>query len=86
MAEQQMGATGIRVMDTNALHEAAKLMGQVSTQAKAAAARENGKRGGRPKGIPMSPEARRKISESRRKQTTLVILPLPADISPTETL
>ena len=66
MAEQQANELGPSVGDTTPLREAAKLMGQVSTQAKAAAARENGKRGGRPKGIPMSAEACRRISEAKR--------------------
>jgi hypothetical protein len=45
---------------------AAKLLGQMKSDAKAAAARENGKRGGRPPGIPQSAETRQKISESKK--------------------
>ena len=70
MAAQQKNVMGTSVSVADALHEAARLMGQVSTPAKAAAARENGKRGGRPKGIPMSAEARRKISETRRARAS----------------
>ena len=66
MAKQQAGVAETSLDNIDALREAARLMGQVSTEAKAAAARENGKRGGRPKGIPMSAEARRKISEAKR--------------------
>ncbi len=69
MVEKQADATGIGVSDPNALREAARLMGQVRTHAKAVAARENGKRGGRPKGIPMTAEARRKISEALRQRS-----------------
>ena len=68
MAKQQAGVVGSSRGDMDALREAARLMSQVSTEAKAAAARENGKRGGRPKGIPMSAEARRKISETMRQR------------------
>lgn len=67
MAEQQSSTVETHISATDALREAARLMGQVTTQAKAAAARENGKLGGRPKGIPMSAEARRKISEAKRQ-------------------
>ncbi len=81
MAEQQTNVAGVSVSGSDALHEAARLMGQVSTEAKAAAARENGKRGGRPKGIPMSAEARRKISESKRAHAAQEAAPPPSDIS-----
>ena len=81
MAEQQAGVVGPSRGDMNALREAARLMGQVSTQAKAAAARENGKRGGRPKGIPMNAEGRRKISEAFRARSILR-LSLPTDAPP----
>ena len=81
MAEQQASAAGAKASETNALHEAARLMGQVSTEAKAAAARENGKRGGRPKGIPMSAEARRKIGDAKRARTAQESASPPSDIS-----
>lgn len=48
--------------------QAARLMGQVRSEAKARAARENGRRGGRPPGIPQSEETRRKISQAKRSQ------------------
>lgn len=82
MAVQHAGATDTSIGNVDALREAARLMGQVSTQAKAAAARENGKRGGRPKGIPMSPEARRKISEAKRTRTAQGPEPSASDLSP----
>ncbi len=66
MGDQQASATALEGDDLAARREAARLMGQVRTDAKATAARENGKRGGRPKGIPMSDETRRKISEAKR--------------------
>ena len=53
--------------DADTRRLAARMMGQASTNAKAAAARKNGKMGGRPKGIPASEETKRKISESRRR-------------------
>ena len=82
MAEKQAGVIGSSTGDMIALREAARLMGQVSTEAKAAAARENGKRGGRPKGIPMSAEARRKISEAKRARAVGEAAPSPSDVSP----
>ena len=82
MAEQQANAAGTSVSAVEALREAARLMGQVSTQAKAAAARENGKRGGRPKGIPMSAEARRKISEAKRARAEREAISASSDLSP----
>ena len=57
--------------DAAARREAARLMGQATTVQKATAARENGRRGGRPKGIPASEETRRKISEARRRGALL---------------
>lgn len=85
MAEPQVNVAGTSVSAADALREAARLMGQVSTQAKAAAARENGKRGGRPKGIPMSAEARRKIGEARRARASQGASSLPTDTSPLPT-
>ncbi len=66
MSKQQASVPGTVFGDTNARSDAARLLGQFSTEAKAAAARENGKLGGRPKGIPMSAEARHKISAAKR--------------------
>jgi DNA invertase Pin-like site-specific DNA recombinase len=85
MAEPQVNVADTRVGDVDALREAARLMGQVSTQAKAAAARENGKRGGRPKGIPMSAETRRKIGEARRARASQKASSLPTGTSPLPT-
>ena len=67
MADEQRGGAALQGGDADARQEAARLMGQARTDAKTAAARENGKKGGRPKGIPASAETKRKISESRRR-------------------
>ncbi len=42
--------------------------GAARSEAKTAAARENGKRGGRPVGTPQSEQTKRRISEARRKR------------------
>ena len=55
--------------DADTRRLAARMMGQASTNAKAAAARANGKKGGRPKGIPASEETKRRISEARRRRS-----------------
>ena len=44
--------------------EAARVLGQISTPKKAASSRENGKKGGRPKGFSPTPESRQKMSET----------------------
>lgn len=49
-----------------ARREAARLMGMARSAAKAAAARENGKAGGRKKGTPQSPETRAKIAAAMK--------------------
>jgi hypothetical protein len=49
-------------------NRAARLIGQARTEAKARAARENGRKGGRPPGIPVSEETKRKISEAMRNR------------------
>jgi len=81
MAEQADERSSSSDVNADARKEAARLMGMASTQAKAAAARENGKRGGRPKGIPMNAEGRRKISEAFRARSILR-LSLPTDAPP----
>lgn len=50
----------------DARSEAARLMGSVSTEAKAEAARANGRKGGRPAGTGQSPETRAKIAAAIR--------------------
>lgn len=52
--------------DADARKEAARLLGQSRSEAKIRAARENGRKGGRPKGIPVSEETRKKMSESKK--------------------
>ena len=54
-------------------HIAAKLLGQAKSEAKAKAARENGKLGGRPKGTVVSDETKRKISETKRMNNAMNI-------------
>lgn len=66
MPDEKPTGADLRGADAETRREAARLMGQAATEAKAKAARENGKRGGRPKGMVVSEETRRKISESRR--------------------
>lgn len=51
-----------------ALSDAARRMGQSTSDAKTIAARKNGQLGGRPKGMKLSDEVRRKISEGKRKR------------------
>jgi len=45
--------------------EAASVLGKARTPAKVAASVENGKKGGRPKGIAQSPETKEKIRMAR---------------------
>ena len=66
MLEKQPAGADLQGGDADARREAARLMGQASTEAKVLAARENGKRGGRPKGMVVSEETRRRISETKR--------------------
>ena len=66
MLEKQPAGADLQSGDADARREAARLMGQVSTEAKTQAARDNGKRGGRPKGMVVSEETRRRISETKR--------------------
>ncbi len=68
MLEKQPAGADLQGGDADARREAARLMGQASTEAKVLAARENGKRGGRPKGMVVSAETRRKISETKRSR------------------
>lgn len=65
--ENPMGSD-LQSNDEEKRRSAARLMGQANTEAKAQAARENGKRGGRPKGMVVSEETRRKISEAKRQR------------------
>ena len=55
-------------MDRSAMSEAARQMGSVRSAKKAAAVRENGKRGGRPVGTPQSQETREKIAQAARER------------------
>jgi hypothetical protein len=48
--------------------EAARLLGRVRSEKKANAARENGKRGGRPRDYVVSEETRRRISEAAKRR------------------
>lgn len=54
--------------DKRLLSEAAAMMGRVRTQRKAAAARDNGRLGGRPQGMgrPFTEEAREKMRTAQR--------------------
>jgi hypothetical protein len=54
--------------DADLRREAARLLGRVRSAAKTAAARRNAKRGGRPRGMRLSEETRRKISETKRRR------------------
>ena len=67
MAEETNSGADLQGGSADARRKAARLMGQASTDAKARAAKENGRKGGRPKGTPMSEEAKRKISAARRR-------------------
>ena len=67
IADDTTSGAALQGGDGDARREAARLMGQASTDAKARAAQENGRKGGRPKGIPASEETKRRISESRRR-------------------
>lgn len=67
MADDTTSGAALQGGDGDARREAARLMGQASTEQKAAAARTNGRKGGRPKGTPASEETKRKISEARRR-------------------
>ena len=49
-----------------ARREAARLMGLARTERKAASSRKNGQAGGRPKGSPMSEDAKARISAANR--------------------
>ena len=66
MPEEKPAGADLQGGDADARREAARLMGRASTETKAQAARENGKRGGRPRGMVVSEETRRKISETKR--------------------
>ena len=68
MTDDTTSGAALQGGDGDARREAARLMGQASTEQKAAAARTNGRKGGRPKGIPASEETKRKISEARRRR------------------
>lgn len=68
MADEKKIAEELQSSDTEARREAARLMGQASTEAKVKAAQENGKLGGRPKGTPVSEETRRKLSEAKKRR------------------
>ena len=67
MAEDTTTGADLKGGDADARREAARLMGKATTEQKATAARANGRKGGRPKGIPASEETKRKISEARRR-------------------
>ena len=68
MTEGSRSGAVLQGGNLEARQEAARIMGGVTSEAKTRAARENGKRGGRPKGIPASAETRRKLSEAKRKR------------------
>lgn len=57
--------------NAEARSQAARLLGRSKTEAKARAARENGRKGGRPKGIPVSEETRRKMGDSKKADNDL---------------
>jgi hypothetical protein len=54
--------------DEAARREAARVLGQAATQRKGVAARENGKKGGRPKGGATSEESRARMREAQRRR------------------
>jgi len=68
MPDESKAGSDLHGSDSEARREAAKTMGSASTEAKTRAARENAKKGGRPKGMNVSEETRRKISETKRKK------------------
>jgi hypothetical protein len=51
---------------TDARSEAARLMGRVRSERKTIAARENGRKGGRPEGYKLSEETKQKIGAANR--------------------
>lgn len=55
-------------VQTTPQQEAARLMGQIRTPRKAAAARLNGTKGGRPKGTRNSPETRIRMQAAQKKR------------------
>jgi hypothetical protein len=56
------------VIDTEWRRMAARLMGSVRSEKKAAAARQNGKLGGRPKNYQVGEETRKRIADSMRRR------------------
>jgi hypothetical protein len=60
-----VGAMLAQGADEDARKQAASIMGAARTERKTATARQNGRRGGRPKGTPMSAEARENIRRGR---------------------
>lgn len=58
----------LRAVDAALRQEAARAMGQASSEAKRAAVRENGKRGGRPRGSQTTPEAKARMGAAQKQR------------------
>jgi hypothetical protein len=65
MAETISTGTALRDGSEEERKTAASVMGAARTERKAETARENGRRGGRPKGTRNSPEANERIKQGR---------------------
>jgi hypothetical protein len=59
---------GDSVIDTEWRRAAARLLGSARSEKKAAAARQNGKRGGRPKNYQVGEETRKRIADSMKRR------------------
>lgn len=65
-----------------ARHQAARLMGQARSERKRAAVRENGKKGGRPRGSTNNPESRAKMRDAQRQRREREAAQRVADVEP----
>jgi len=65
--------------DQDLLREAARALGRRRSPKKSAAARKNGKKGGRPPGIPASEETKAKIRASQAQRRTLELTGVSAE-------
>lgn len=63
--DDKVGAE-LRSVDLDARREAARLLGGIKTERKSATSAENGKKGGRPKGVLQTEEAKARQREAQR--------------------